>query len=232
MSKFSFLNQSTFKIYSYKYRAFFTPVIVIVVCLILFVAVIIPLTQQWYDMQQQIAASQQKIDVLTQNLNFAGKINGSAVDSYLQLVTNVLPTNKDFIGVLAGISNASIDSAVSLNDYNFEVGDLSPGNNNGVSTIQVTITINGGIDDIKRFIASLRNQTPLSDVISIRLDSNRLASLSLVFYYKPYPGEISFQPAQPLQTLTPKEQSLLQTLISMNESSQKSTLNAQEKLIQ
>src|SRR5258708_6079152 len=112
MNRFSFLNQTTFSVYTYKYKAFVVPIIIILVCSFLFLTILIPQSEQWFLMQQQIAISEQKLEILTNNLSLAGKINSSVEDKYLQLVSRALPSNKDFIGVLAAISNASIDSAI------------------------------------------------------------------------------------------------------------------------
>src|SRR5437868_798227 len=107
MSRFAFLNETTLRVYRYKYRSFGTPIIIIIVCIILFLVVIVPQFNQWLLMQQEIAISEQRVNILTNNLTFANKINGDNIDQYLQLVSKSLPTNKDFISVLTVISNAA-----------------------------------------------------------------------------------------------------------------------------
>lgn len=182
-------------------------------------------------MQQQIADSQRKINILTQNLDLAGKINGNVVDQYLQLVTKALPTNKDFIGILGAISNASIDAGVSLNNYSFEVGDLTTYNQATLLTLPVNITITGNFSDLIRFTNSIKKQLPLSVITGISYDGNSISSITIVFYYKPFPPAISFQPSQPLQTLNPTETTMLKQLININNLTAQTRLEVQQQLI-
>src|SRR5579859_3840310 len=108
MSRLGFLNQTTFRVYTYKYRSFFTPIIIIGICSLLLVFIITPQIKRWFAVQQAIAISQRRVEVLTRNLTFAGKINSTVVDKYLQLVSKALPNNKAYIAILAAISNASV----------------------------------------------------------------------------------------------------------------------------
>lgn len=229
MSKLSFLNQTSLRIYTYRFRAFLSPVLTIVVCMLLVLFFIIPQFQNWIDLQNQIAIKQQRVNILTNNLNLAGKINSSVVDKYLQLVSKALPEHKDYIGVLAAISTASIDSSVSLNDYNFVVGDLSQ-TGTGIGTFPVTITINGSLDDGRRFVASLKKIFPLSTVNGLTISDNNVITIELLFYYKAFPSQISFQPEQPLKTLTTDEESLLEALVQRDSQARTASLLIQQRL--
>lgn len=227
----SFLNQTTLRIYTYKYKPFFMPIVITLVCIILTFTLLIPQLNNWLTIQQQIADSQRRINILTQNLNLAGKINGNVVDQYLQLVTKALPTNKDFIGILGAISNASIDSGISLNDYSFEVGDLTNNTKDQLLSLPVNISITGSFSDLIRFTSSIKKQLPLSKITNISYDGNNSGTLTIVFYYKPFPATVSFQPSQPLQTLSSSETTLLKQLIALDNLSAQSRLLIQQQLI-
>ena len=182
-------------------------------------------------MQKEIAISEERINVLTKNLTFANKINNTAADKYLRLVTKALPVNKDFVNILAAINDAAIDASVPLNDYVFLVGSLSDETKNIRNTLPVTITITGGLPEVKRFIASLKNQLPLSEITDIQITST-VSTLTIAFYYKPFPEKVSFQPTRPLQNLTQKERFLIESLISIDISSRRSALSIQEQLVE
>jgi hypothetical protein len=232
MSQVSFLNQSTYRILVYKYKLFAIPVGVIICCIILFVVVLVPQIRQWYATQQQIALSEQRLEVLTENLNLANKIDGIAADQYLQLVSKALPSDKDFVDILNAISNAAIEALTPLNDYGFAVGNLSGDAQSIQSSLPVTITIGGGLADVRRFAVSLQHQLPLSDITEIHIGANNTAQLTINFYYKPFPKTLSFQPAKPLQTLSPQEQALMDKIRTIEMSSKQSTLLLQRQLIQ
>jgi len=190
------INQTTFRILYFKYKPYFISVGVMIVCLFVFLEVIIPQIQTWFSIRDQIAQEQQKLTVLNQNLSVITKIDAKTLDTDTQAVSTALPSNKDFAAVLGAISNAAIIANVGLGDYSFTVGNLSSvatADNN----LQLTLTINGGIDDVRRFILALKSQLPLSDVTDVKINSVRSSTLIVVFYIKPFP-KFTFSTSTPL----------------------------------
>jgi hypothetical protein len=134
----------------------------------------------------------------------------------LQLVNQALPSEKDFSGVLNAISSSALSANVILGDYAFEVGNLSDTQEKNTQ-LQIDLSINGGINDVKRFMAELRNQFPLSDITDIEISANR-SILTAVFYYKPFP-KVTFKEDDVLMPLSQKDQDVLQSLQQLKSSS-------------
>ena len=184
----------------------------IIGCILLVFNIIIPELNQWFSIRDEVAATQQKIDTITQNISFINGLDRNKLNSQLQTVSSALPSNKDFGFMISALNSAAESSGVSLNDYAFQVGDVSAKGQkgaplNGLSSIGITITVNGDINSIKRFIATLEKTAPVSEVISIN-GSGQNVSLSIQFYQKPF-ATVSFAPDTPLQPITSDKTQLL-----------------------
>lgn len=147
------------------------------------------------------------------------------MNQQLQIVTQTLPADKDFKSILSAISTASIISGVSLNAYSFQVGDLSSApsipnqipaaaatttTTNGLSYIAVTVTVNGDIDKVRKFIAAIEEGFPLAEVTGV--DGNgQSVGITLQFYQKPYP-QSTLSLETPIAPLSSGETALLEKL--------------------
>lgn len=222
MSKEVWIGKKGFRYWYYKFRdselySFTTVGVAIVICLALLIYWIIPELNNWFSIRNEVIATRQRIAVLQQNINFINTLNKNTLNQQLQVATGALPSEKDFGTILDAISYASVNSGVSLSDYSFQVGNIASSSGqvnvvgyNGLSSIQVTIVVNGGIDQIKHFIQSLENTLPLSEVTMIDGSGGNI-SLTIQFYQKPFPAS-NFSTETPLTPLSAGEVSLLQTL--------------------
>jgi hypothetical protein len=134
----------------------------------------------------------------------------------LQIVSVALPPNKDFSGVLDGISVAANKSGVFLGDYEFQVGNISTPSISIQSfpSLQITLKINGGVSGVTRFITELYKTVPLSEVSSVKV-SNSDSEITALFYYKPFPP-LGFNSSLPINTVSPQGLSVINTLSSWN----------------
>ncbi len=216
MNRPSIVNQTTARILYFRYKDFFVPVIVIFVCILLVFQVIIPQIQQIFSLNDQIAATNGRIAVLEKNITTATQLDDTQLSSQLQVALRALPSQKDFVGIVAAISNAAVAANVPLGDYAFQVGDIGKvDTSQKQTTVQLTITIGGGINDVQRFLEALKKQLPLSDVTEVHVLNSSLSSVNIVFYYKPLP-QIQFKESNPLPVLSQSENDLLQSLSLVN----------------
>lgn len=202
------INQTTFRILYLRYKSYTVPVVVIFICIIIFVGFVLPQIQSWFSLQSDIITEQNTLTTLNQNLTFASKLDQATLKKNLILAASAVPQEKDFESVLNAVSDAAVLSNVSLGDYSFVVGDL----NTSIvqSNLQIIITINGGISDVERYLAHLKNEFPLSEVTDVRV-SPTSSTLTAIFYYKTI-GKIAFNDTQQLAPLTKKENDLLSSL--------------------
>lgn len=216
----TWIGKKGFRYYYYRFRdsEYYSVAIIgltIIGCILLVFNIIIPELNQWFSIRDEVAATQQKIDTITQNISFINGLDRNKLNSQLQTVTSALPSNKDFGFMISALNSAAESSGVSLNDYAFQVGDLSTKGQkgaplNGLSSIGITITVNGDINSIKRFIATLEKTAPVSEVISIN-GSGQNVSLSIQFYQKPF-ATVSFAPDTPLQPISVDKTQLLNNI--------------------
>ncbi|HVA96282.1 MAG TPA: hypothetical protein VND99_01385 [Candidatus Acidoferrales bacterium] len=202
-----------------KYYSYSLIGITFIVSFVLIFYVIIPELTNWFSIRDEIAATQQRISVLQQNISFINNLDKAVLNSQLQTATDALPSDKNFGSMLQALSKASADSGVSLNDFSFQVGNLSSSTNhthvivpqnNGLSNILITVVANGNINSIKNFIKDLGNNLPLSEVTNIDGNGGNV-SVSIQFFEKPFPN-ISFSGDTPLTPLSSSKVTLLQSL--------------------
>ncbi len=210
MNKPSPVNQTTLRIIYYRNKQFIAPVIIFAVCIVIIVEAIFPQIQEWVSVRSQVSSSIQKIDQLNKNIDIVSNTNDDILNNEILFLSQVLPQNKDYIGVLNAISQAAIISGTALGDYSFDVGDLSKTGANG-NTIQIRLSITGGVTEAKKFISSLKKQAPISDIADIQISNNTVTIVS-VFYFKPFPNVSLNDNITTVNVLSDQEKKLLQTL--------------------
>jgi len=214
--------------YRYRDSEYFTLGIVgisLLVCLFLIFNIVIPEISQWFSIQTEVAATQQRISVLQNNINFMNNLNRGVVDEQLQAVSQALPPEKNFGLILQSISNAAVSSGVSLGDYTFPVGTITSSKTSAVSIpvtkpslgLPVTVIITGSIDQVRRFIEAIENSSPIAQVDSID-GSGKTVSLTIEFDQKPFPT-LDLTGDTPLTELSVKQTALLQQLAQWEKAS-------------
>ena len=187
------------------------------ICLILLFNVIIPEVTQWFSIRDEVIATRQKIAVLQQNINLMNNLDKNKLNGQLQTASDALPPEKNFGFMLNAISSAASLSNVSLNDFAFQVGNLdntkgqvTDSQFKGVTSLEITVTINGTIANITRFVKSLENNLPVSQVTAI-IGTGQNVAVTIQFYQRPFPT-LNYSPEEPLVPLSSDKAELLQTI--------------------
>lgn len=211
--KFSF-DKGTYKILYERYREYIAPFVVIFVCFVLIVKIIIPQVQDFIATVNTAKEIQSQTAVLKNNVQFLTSLDDSALDSKMRVASLALPAEKDFVGILNGITTAAARAGVSLGDFSFEIGELSTESAQlaGQPTIAVALTAGGDVFSVQRFIQELSKTLPLSEVLNAAVGGNS-STLTTVFYYRIFPP-IKFDERMPLSGLSQNEEQLLNKLSS------------------
>lgn len=212
--KFNF-DESTLKILYYKNKDYIIPVGVILTSLLLFLFVVVAQIQDFFSIQAEVSVTKERILKLQNNLTIIEKLDEGTLDSDLRLVFTALPVEKNYSGILNAVTAASQNANVSLDDFSFEVGDLSSSSAQ-VSpqplSINLTLNIQGGVLETQRLMRSLTKTMPLSQVLDIQIQNN-LSNLTTNFYYKPLsPVRIDYSASIP--SFSEKEKKTLEALSS------------------
>lgn len=212
-TKLSF-DKGTFGILYERYREYIMPVATLFICAALIVGVVVPQIQEFVVTLNQAKEMQREILVLKSNVQFLTDLNDSTLDTSVKIVSLALPPEKDFAGILNAITAASARAGVSLGDFSFAVGELSTKSAQVTPqpSIQVVLTVNGGVLSTQRFIRELSKTMPLSEVLNAVISGNS-STLTTVFYYRVFPP-IKFDGRMPLSGLSQSEEQLLNKLSS------------------
>lgn len=193
-------------------------ILVFLTSLILFFQLVIPQISSWFSISDEIRATRTRTGIINQNIDFVQKLDKQELDNEVAIATSALPFEKDFGGMVNALTDASITSGVSLNDYSFEVGNVASvsGQVNSLtkdlSSVKLTVTVNGSADGVIIFLNELYKRVPLSEVTDIDGD-NFETTITLEFYQKQFP-KIVFQDDQPFTPISEKEATLLETFSS------------------
>lgn len=219
MKKEIWIGKKGFRYWYYRYRdsewyMFSIVGFALIISVALVIYWIIPELNNWFSIRDEVIATRQQIAILQQNNNFLNNLDRNMLNRQLQVATEALPAVKDFGGIINVFSNASAGSGITLNNYSFQIGDIASSSGqilyNGLSTVQIILTINGNTSQLTHFIQLLESSLPLSEVTNVNGNAGNY-SLTVQFYQKPFPPA-NFSAENPLTPLTAHDTSLIQML--------------------
>ena len=201
MKKEVWRGQSSIRFIYYRYKdspyySFFILFVVICVCFILIFNIIIPQVYNWFSIRDEAIATQGRITILRQNFDFIShQVNRATLESNRQLALRALPVDRDFGDIINSVAIAAVKAGVSVDDFNFSPGQISrtfggsasPGSD--LSDIKVTLSLTGGVKEVKKFIAEINEKLPLNDIDNVDIGNGR-STISILFFSKPYKASV------------------------------------------
>jgi hypothetical protein len=154
---------------------------------VLFLEIIIPQFKELLAARKEAKESSIKLEVLKKNLDVLTNIDEKTLDSQLKTLSLVLPSNKDFVGILNSVYSSAQKAGVSLGGFSLAIGDpyLSKSeNSNNFPVVRLSIPINADVATANNFIKIISKTAPLSEAYSIKV-GNAFSTINLSFYYKP-----------------------------------------------
>lgn len=168
-----------------KNKSYILPIAIILVSIILFFQFVIPQFGALLSARKEARETLSKLQALKENLNVLTNINEETLDSQLKILSQALPLNKDFIGILNSIHYASQKTGANLGNFSFQVGDLFKSEESpGFPMIKVPIFINSDVATVNNFVKTISETVPLSEVSLIKI-GDVSSTVDLYFYYKP-----------------------------------------------
>ncbi len=204
----------TFSAFYSTHKKYLTPILMIVVSIILVFAALIPQLNDLFTTLSRRSEEMRKLQIEKNNLTILNNINEDNLNAQLVTSLRALPSTKDFESVLTTISVAAGKSAVSLGNFEFKVGDLSKSvaGSGEFPSLGITLIVNDGAQGTNRFLTSLAQSLPLSEVKSIDINGN-YSTLAIAFYYKSSPV-IKNTPDSPIVPVSAKQTETLNQLTS------------------
>lgn len=181
--------------------------------ILLLVKVIFPQMSNWTSLNTEVAAKNDEIKTLQANTLAVSNSADSTLNEQFALASAALPYEKDFTGILNAINAASSHAGIVLDDYSFQVGDLSTKSAKLAqqTSMSLKLSIKGDIDHVEDFIKEIQEKLPLSEVVTTNFSLDGSA-LEVLFYYKIVPGKTQVTYTQPLPSISGDKATLLQTL--------------------
>lgn len=202
-----------------KYKKFIPPIGVILVCVFLFFFVIIPQIQSYLSLLNQTTLEDTKLVNLKNNLNFLNNLNESKLSNQVQIVSSVLPLDKDFGGVLYALSAVSAKSGILLGNYSFQVGKLAEKSaNTNFPFLSLNIQLNSNVLNTVKFIKELYRTVPVAEITKINVEGDS-SQVTINFYYQPVRLVGFVDQAVPISALSQKETALINDLSTWNNAS-------------
>lgn len=202
--------------FRYKDSPFFAISVVVLisfVSLLLLIKVVIPQLQNWFSIRDEVVATRERIQVLTDNQFFITNASTVELENNFRIAAAALPFEKDFPGVLNAINAASVTTGAILDDYSFQVGNLSTKSAelNKQASISLELNMQGSLNVIEAFLQEIYTKLPLAEVVGVGY-SEGTASIRLLFYYKVIPGQINVTYTRPLTPLGTESLALIEQL--------------------
>lgn len=204
------------------YKDFLLPIGVILVSILVIVYVVFPQIQQYFNSQDLVKAEQQKLDALNSNYNLLTSLDDAKIAANLDTLSAALPPEKDFAGIIDAISYVSAKTGVAVGNFEFSLGDLSASNFGGTAypSTKIDISLKGDTKSIVEFAHELTKTMPIAEVTALNISGDS-GSLTVLFYYKPYPIQ-NVSDQAPIVPLSAGQISLINELSSWNSISQTS----------
>lgn len=166
-------------------KFYFFPVVIIIVCLVLFFQFIIPQFKTLLIAREEAKEASFKLETLKGNLNILTNLDEASLDSQLKALNIALPAAKDFSGILNSINFSAQKTGVNLGAFSFQIGDLSKSENEDkFPTINLSVPINADIAAVNSFVEAMSKSVPLSEASFIKIGEGT-STINLSFYYKP-----------------------------------------------
>lgn len=186
--------------------------ILFVVSSFLIWAVIIPQVNDLFSINNEVAATRERIKNLKGNINYLTSLNHANLTDNLQLTFSALPSEKDFAAIMDAINQSAIESGVSVSDYTLVIGELATPSAKlkSFSSVDLLLTVGGTREMAKQFVKRIYGILPLSQITALSL-TEETSTMKISFYVKSFPQE-SYDVVEKIKQIPPQDAALFNTL--------------------
>jgi hypothetical protein len=206
----------------YKDSSYFTLtviVLIIVMCVLLVLTFILPQFDQWLSIRQEVIATRERTNTINDNIEYLNNLDRRLLVSQTGAVSSALPSEKNFGSILDALSASALRAGVSFQDYSFEVGNISTTSAKlqnarikGLSAVNVTLAVDGTVDQVKIFLQEAAKALPLSEVTAVEGSEGTL-NITFEFFQKGLP-KVTLHDDQPVPRVINNQATLINQLTS------------------
>lgn len=216
------LIQNDLRIWYYRYKdssyfALVLSALVIIASVVLFFQTVIPQFRNWFSIREEVLRTREQIANIDKNISFLTSVDKEELNDRVQTSVGSLPVEKSFGGIINALSDSAITAGVVLNDFSFEVGNIASSEGelkifgeDDLSTVKISLSLLGSINNISDFVKQVQQKIPLSEVSAVDNDSFS-TTVSIQFFQKELP-KIVYKDDVPLAPLSSSQLALLKKL--------------------
>ncbi len=194
-------------------------IITIAVCFILIASIIIPLANNYFSLRGEVISKREQIRIVNENIEFMKNLNKVELADQLAIATSAVPAQKEFGGIIYALADSAAKSGVSVNDYQFSVGEITSGSviaglvkGDNSQTIDMTITLEGSAVRVRNFLKEINEKSPLVEVYEVD-KSTGSTLVKLKFHYKPFP-EITIKGDEMIKLISQEKKAVIEKISS------------------
>lgn len=215
-------NNLRFMYLRYKDSSYFTLsviVLIIVMCVLLVLTYILPQFEKYLSIRQEVIATRERTATVLDNVEYISNLDRRLLTTQMSAVSSALPPDKNFGNILEALSDSAVRVGVSFQDYSFEVGNVSSNSaqiNNarikGLSAVKITLTVDGTLDQTRKFLIEAAKALPLSEVTAIEGSEGSL-NVTFEFFQKRLPT-VTLDDEKPIPRVISTHATLINQLTS------------------
>lgn len=213
-----------------KNKPYLMPVLALILIIVLSTTFVEPKISEIISLQQKLAASQARLDRLTQKANLLNSLDPGQLRQKFKILEGALPSEKDIPGFLVEMQKISNEASVSVEKIELSAGSISTTSaaaqtaqantkDSKPDLVSAKVTITGTFTGLRQFLDKTSQARRIVNIKGINLGGNAAQkasgpiSLDLIFsiYYQALPtslGEISSS----LPEISPEEDKIYETV--------------------
>jgi len=184
-----------------------------------FLYLILPQIRNYFSIREEIQTTRERIAIINNNIRFLSQLDENQLEEDFLLASSALPPERDVASLISAINQAAIMSEITLDDFSFQVGQISSRSTEVPEDSQknalVTFTARGDVLQIRDFLTNLQQKIPLLALREIDAQFFATGSTQVVitYFYNTFPL-ITEDGTIPISALSPENEALLEKLRS------------------
>lgn len=153
--------------------------------------VLLPQIENVFQNRALLLESKQRVEDLDKKVKILEGLDKTTSAQKLQRLNLALSQEKDVGMMLAVLEQVATRTNVQLGTFSLSVGSLEATASNavknskiGVPSLEIKLSLRGGIDEAKRFISQLRHILPVMQIADASI-SPGTSTITIFYYFKP-----------------------------------------------
>lgn len=195
--------------------------ICLLISVLLIIYMIIPQIQNVFSLQQEVDRTKERISTINGNIAFLQALDSDTLDHDFHIASTALPPDRDVSNLVSAINASAINAGVILDDFSFQVGELTsaPVTSTPSDTVapavgqRITFGARGNISQIVTLVSELHKKIPILSISNVEAEftSGDLTQISLLYFAQNFPL-VQQDEAVPMSDISPQNKAQIRQL--------------------